>query len=89
MASEDRGYRLLGPDGPYRSVAPGLYGGNRKLKIFGELDCRNALRWIARGHYVQHRVFFADRVSAERCGYRPCAICMPDDYRRWKASHGG
>jgi len=43
------------------------------------------MRWIARGHYVAHRVFFADEPTAVAAGYRPCARCLPDAYREWKA----
>ena len=45
-----------------------------------------AMRWIARGHYVAHRVFFADEPTAVVAGYRPCARCLPDAYREWKAA---
>jgi hypothetical protein len=46
---------------PYSSERPGTLGGHRKLKGYGRLDCLSALRWIAKGHYVRHRVFFALR----------------------------
>jgi hypothetical protein len=41
------------------SETPGALGGHRKNKIYGRLDCPGALRWIAKGHYVKQRVFFA------------------------------
>ena len=70
-------YRLVGADGSeVLSDVPGTLGGNRRLKIYGRLDCPNALRWIARGHYVQHRVFFLDEATARAAGYRACRICM-------------
>jgi methylphosphotriester-DNA--protein-cysteine methyltransferase len=70
-------YRLVGADGrEVMSDVPGALGGNRRLKIYGRLDCPSALRWIARGHYVRHRVFFADEATARAAGYRPCKICM-------------
>jgi methylphosphotriester-DNA--protein-cysteine methyltransferase len=79
-------YKLIAPDGTaYQSPTPGTLGGHRKLKIFGRLDCPSALRFIARGHYVKHRVFFADRTSAIAAGYRPCAKCLPNEYKVWKA----
>ncbi len=53
-------------------------------RIFGRLDCGAALRAIACGGYVRHRVFFADAASATTAGYRPCAVCMPDAYQLWK-----
>jgi len=78
-------YALLGPDGPYRSPVPGTLGGHRRLKVYGRLDCPSALRWIAKGHYVRHRVFFADEATAVATDYRPCARCLPEKYRAWKA----
>ena len=78
-------YHLIGKDGkPYASETPGTLGGHRKLKIYGRLDCPSALRYIAKGQYVAHRVFFADEETAIAAGYRPCAKCMPEAYRRWK-----
>ena len=85
MAPGRRTYTLIGADGrPYSSTEKGTIGGHRGTKIFGRLDCPAALRAIARGGYVQHRVFFADETNARRAGYRPCAVCMPDAYREWK-----
>ena len=74
---------------PYASTEKGTLGGHRRTKIFGRLDCRAALRAIARGGYVRYRVFFADSATATRAGYRPCADCMPDAYRAWKDGQGG
>lgn len=66
-------YKLIGKDGKeYLSEQNGQFGGHRKLKIYGKLDCPSALRYIAAGHYVQHRVFFADEETALATGYRPC-----------------
>ena len=82
-------YHLIGRDGkPYDSETPGTLGGHRKLKIYGRLDCPSALRYIAKGQYVAHRVFFADEETAIAAGYRPCAKCMPEAYRRWKEEQG-
>ena len=70
------------------SVRPhetGRLGGHRRNRIYGRLDCAFAVRWIAKGHYVRHRVFFADEATAIAAGYRPCARCLPEEYRRWKA----
>jgi hypothetical protein len=81
-------YALIGLDGkPYSSNNKGLIGGNRRSKIFGRLDCPAALRAIELGGYVRNRVFFADMAAATRAGYRPCAVCLPDLYRRWKERH--
>ena len=69
----------------FLSATPGNIGGHKKLKIYGRLDCPSAARHIADGKYVQHRVFFTDEKVAVSAGYRPCAKCMPEAYRKWKA----
>ena len=80
-----REYTLIGADGrPYRSTTPGQLGGHRRNKGYGRLDCPSALRWIEKGKYVSHRVFFADERTAVSAGYRPCATCLPERYREWK-----
>jgi Metal binding domain of Ada len=77
-------YRLIGRNGlEYSSATPGTLGGHRRTKVYGRLDCPSALRWIARGHYVRYRVFFADEATAIAAGYRPCANCLPERYRDW------
>ncbi|HZH05565.1 MAG TPA: Ada metal-binding domain-containing protein [Lautropia sp.] len=71
-------WTLVGPTGAScRSNVPGTLGGHKGSRIYGRLDCRCALRAIARGGYVAHRVFFLDEQSARAAGYRPCARCMP------------
>ena len=83
-------YTLLGADGrPYESDARGGWGGHRGTRIYGRLDCPSALRAIARGGYVRHRVFFAGEEDAIAAGYRPCAVCCPDRDRAWKAGDSG
>ncbi len=83
--SAEQYFILTGPDGkPYESSEPGQFGGHRKLKIYGKLDCPSANRAIAKGQYVKHRVFFRDEKTAIEAGYRPCGICMPEAYKRWK-----
>jgi methylphosphotriester-DNA--protein-cysteine methyltransferase len=78
-------YKLIDKDGrTYLSLTPGLFGGHKKLKIYGRLDCPSALRHIANGHYIQHRVFFANEQSAISAGYRPCGVCMKEEYHIWK-----
>jgi methylphosphotriester-DNA--protein-cysteine methyltransferase len=80
-----RTWTLIGADGhPYRSKTRGEFGGHRKTKIYGRLDCRAALQAIARGGYVSNRVFFADEKTARAARFRPCAVCMPAQYARWK-----
>ncbi len=80
-------WTLLGPDGqPFVSEVRGTLGGHRRSRIYGRLDCRAALRAIAAGGYVKHRVFFLDEASAIAAGYRPCAVCLPEAYRHWRAT---
>jgi hypothetical protein len=79
-------YTLLDRDGrPYQSRTPGVLGGHRRTRVFGRLDCPTALRWIAHGTYVQHRVFFAEEEVAIVAGYRPCGHCLREKYRQWLA----
>ena len=57
-------YTLLGADGrPVQSNVEGRWGGHRRARIYGRLDCPSAQRAIARGGYVRHRVFFADEAT--------------------------
>jgi hypothetical protein len=78
-------YTLIGSDGkPYKSPDPGTLGGHKGNKGYGRLDCPSALRWIARGYYVKHRVFFADEATAIAAGYQPCGTCMKERYKVWK-----
>jgi len=88
--NEVKKYRLMGADGKeYLSEEKGTLGGHRKLKIYGRLDCPSALKHIAKGNYVQHRVFFKDEETAIAAGYRPCGICMKQAYKKWKFEKEG
>ena len=82
-------YRLLGADGrPHESPTRGRFGGNKRSRIYGRLDCPSALAAIKRGRtYRQHRVFFADEASALAADYRPCARCMSEAYKKWRAAN--
>ena len=65
-------FRLIDKNGEeYLSSIPGNYGGNKRLKIYGKLDCPSANRWIAKGYYIQDRVFFLTEEDAINAGYRP------------------
>lgn len=82
-------YRLMDENGNiYLNTEPGQLGGYRRQKIYGRLDCKSANRAIAKGGYVQHRVFFKDEEAAIKAGYRPCAKCMPEKYAEWKGKSG-
>ena len=72
----------------YLSSVPGNLGGHNTQKIYGRLDCPSAARYIGKGQYIKHRVFFADEETAILAGYRPCGVCMKDEYRKWKQQHG-
>ena len=69
----------------FLSDKPAQFGGHRKLKIYGRLDCPSANRYVQQGEYVKHRVFFQDEATAIAAGYRPCGKCMPEAYKKWKA----
>jgi hypothetical protein len=87
MLTSNKTYTLLGPDGkPYASLLPGAFGGHRRGKLYGRLDCRAARQAIAGSGYMKHRVFFADEATAIAAGYRPCAVCMSQEYKAWKLS---
>lgn len=66
------------------SEVPGAFGGHQRYKIYGRMDCSSANRHIANGKYIRRRVFFADEETAIAAGYRPCAICMRKEYKKWK-----
>ncbi|MBC8045009.1 MAG: metal-binding protein [Rhizobacter sp.] len=55
------------------------FGGNRKLKIYGTLDCKSGKRMK-----VQRRVFFVGETEAVQCGYRPCGHCLREKYQAWR-----
>ena len=78
-------YTLVDGEGKeYQSFFPGTLGGNKKLKIYGKLDCKSANSWLRKGFYKKNRVFFASEEDAINAGYRPCAVCMPEEYKKWK-----
>lgn len=58
-------------------------GGNKKLKIFGRLNCASGKRMLK-----QNRVFFTAAHEAKHFGYRPCGHCMKEDYKIWKQDNG-
>lgn len=77
-------FRLTAADGTiYESLTPGELGGHRPGRIYGRLDCRSALAALPKG-YARHRVFFANETAAIAAGYRPCAKCMGEQYKKWK-----
>lgn len=87
MTSPKR-YRLVSADGStISSSVKGTLGGHRKNRVYGQLSCKAARRALEHGRsYEQQRVFFADEATAIAAGYRPCAVCMPEQYQAWKAA---
>lgn len=77
-------YKLLTNSGTVLSKIPGTVGGNKRLKIYGRLDCNSALNWIRKGYYIDNRVFFENEEEAIKLGYRPCGVCMKKEYKIWK-----
>lgn len=53
--------------------------GNRKLKIYGTLNCPSGKRMK-----TGNRVFFKSETEAQCMGYRPCGHCMRTAYLKWK-----
>jgi hypothetical protein len=58
-----------------------ILAGNKKLKIFGSLDCGSGKRLKKK-----NRVFFSSQKDATELGYRPCGHCMKISYKLWKMS---
>lgn len=54
------------------------FGGNRKLKIYGTLQCKSGKRMKR-----ENRVFFASESEAFKNGYRTCGHCMKTAYKKW------
>lgn len=80
-------FKLMNAKGQIvESSTPGTLGGTRRGKLYGRLDCRSAKEAIARGGYVENRVFFADEATAIAAGYRPCHTCMRAEYDEWVAT---
>jgi methylphosphotriester-DNA--protein-cysteine methyltransferase len=48
------------------------FAGNKKLKIYGRLNCASGKRMKK-----SNRVFFSSQEEALRFGYRPCGSCLP------------
>lgn len=57
------------------------FGGNRKLKIYGTLQCKSGKRMKR-----ENRVFFVSENEAIKIGYRPCGHCMKTAYKKWICS---
>lgn len=53
-------------------------GGNRKLKIYGTLNCKSGQR-LKR----ENRVFFTSEAEAIQNNFRPCGHSMKVKYHQW------
>lgn len=55
------------------------FAGNKKLKIYGQLNCSSGKRMK-----IENRVFFESETEASQLNFRPCGHCMNKKYRQWK-----
>lgn len=55
------------------------FAGNKKLKIYGTLNCASGKRMKK-----ENRVFFTSESEATESGYRPCGNCLKIKYNDWK-----
>jgi methylphosphotriester-DNA--protein-cysteine methyltransferase len=69
----------------YKLIAAGeiKLAGNKKLKIYGTLNCASGKRMK-----VENRVFFKNQEEAISNGYRPCGNCLAAEYKIWKNNNG-
>ena len=82
-----RRWTLLGSDGTALFERhPGTLGGHRSRRKSTD-GSTAAPRWqaIARGGYVRNACSSPMNSTAVAAGYRPCAVCMPAEYARWKS----
>lgn len=52
------------------------FGGNKKLKIYGTLNCA-----LGKRMKKETRVFFVSEKEALGSGYRPCGNCLHKKYK--------
>lgn len=56
-----------------------VLGGNRRLKLYGTLNCNSGKRMKR-----ENRVFFRSEKEAIASGYRPCGHCLKLKFKEWK-----
>ncbi|HET9431390.1 MAG TPA: Ada metal-binding domain-containing protein [Chitinophagaceae bacterium] len=56
------------------------FAGNSNLRIYGTLRCKSGKRMKK-----QNRAFFVSREEAIQYGFRPCAHCLPGEFKKWKS----
>lgn len=54
------------------------FGGNKKLKIYGTLQCKSGKRLKK-----ENRIFFSSENEAIENGFRPCGHCIKVKYNEW------
>lgn len=70
----------------YISAACALSENGQPLRIYGRIDCPAAQRATqAGGGDAANRILFDCDAAAGAAGYRPCAVCLPQEYTHWKA----
>jgi methylphosphotriester-DNA--protein-cysteine methyltransferase len=57
------------------------FGGNRRLKIYGTLQCASGKRMKK-----ENRVFFTSEKEAIKNDYRPCGHCMKKKFKKIKTT---
>ncbi|RYD70094.1 MAG: metal-binding protein [Sphingobacteriales bacterium] len=57
------------------------FGGNRRLKIYGKLNCKSGKRMKK-----ENRVFFNSEKDSLENGFRPCGHCLKEKYKIWICS---
>nr|WP_294796025.1 Ada metal-binding domain-containing protein [uncultured Mucilaginibacter sp.] len=69
----------------YKLIAAGEIKlvGNKKLKIYGKLNCASGKRMK-----VENRIFFKNEEEAISNNYRPCGHCLAAEYKIWKTNNG-
>jgi hypothetical protein len=60
------------------------HAGNKRLKIYGTLQCRSG-----KSMKRSNRVFFNSEQEAIALGYHPCGHCMKEQYKTWKSEVKG
>ncbi|PIF46182.1 metal binding Ada-like protein [Chryseobacterium sp. 52] len=58
------------------------FGGNKKLKIYGLLNC-----FSGKSMKRENRVFFISENEALENKYRPCGHCLKKEYKIWKKEY--
>ena len=56
-----------------------VFAGNKRLKIYGLLNCNSGKRMK-----IENRVFFSSVEEAKENGYRPCGHCLKENYKSWR-----